>query len=278
MKASLFEFPVEIRKVEWPWRNQASQEDVFVLLDSYFPDVRSIGLEYEFHEVSRPDYGLVRSVMTVSPSLPNNEIQQKDISTIRLFQKPTEENIAFDLAEHHKSRILNLSKALGSKHYPQTTFLQSDTLLVILQPFLFYPVCDFSANTDILCLIDLIYLASKSQLLLDYNHNHFLRAKDSTLFYVDTDYMGNKTSDLEDALKSNLNQAMVFINVNNISFIPQELTKFSLKSEMHKNFAELFLQEIRRYIKFGETQKEHLTAKLEKKVLKLKHVFEGYDL
>ena len=85
MKASLFEFPIEIRKVEWPWRNQASQEDVFLLLDVYFPEVRSFGLQYEFHEVTRPEFGLVRSVITVSPSLPNNKLQQKHISTIRLF-------------------------------------------------------------------------------------------------------------------------------------------------------------------------------------------------
>ena len=128
-----------------------------------------------------------------------------------------------------------------------------------------------------LCLIDLIFLASKAKLLLDYNHNHFLRAKDSTLFYVDTDYMGDKYPDSEEALKSNLNQAMIFINVNNISFIPQELTKFSSKSEMHKNFARLFLQEIKRYIEFGETQKEHLAIKLEKKINKLKETFEGYE-
>ena len=278
MKTSLFEFPVEIRKVEWPWRSQASQEDVFLLLDVYFPEVRSFGLQYEFHEVTRPEYGLVRSVITVSPSLPNNKLQQKHISTIRLFQKPTEKNIPFDLAEHHKSRIRNLIEALGPEHYPETTFLQSDSLLVILQPFLFFPVCDFTTSTDIFCLIDLIYLASKSRLLLDYNHNHFLRAKDSTLFYVDSDYMGNKYPNLKDALVSNLNQAMIFINVDNISFMPQELTKFSSKSESHKRFAELFLQEIKRYIDFGETQKEHLTTKLEKKVKELKKAFEGYSL
>lgn len=278
MKASLFEFPVEIRKVEWPWKNKASQEDVLSLLDSHYPNSRSFGSKYDFYEVSRPEFGLVRSVITVSPSLPKNEIKHSDYCTIRIFQKPVGEDVEFDLAKHHKNRIEQLITALGSKHYPRTEFLESNKILIVLQPFLFLPVCDFSTSTDILNLIELIYLASKARILLDYNHNHFLRAKYSTLFYVDTDYMGSLCSDEQSALESNLNQSMLFISSNNTPYLPQALTVFSSLSEDHKRFSRLLLRLINEYIIYCQEQKENLSPKLEKKIQDLHLALIGFKI
>ncbi|MCK5343427.1 MAG: hypothetical protein KAR20_08485 [Candidatus Heimdallarchaeota archaeon] len=271
MKASLFNFPIEIREVEWPWTNKATPENVFSLLETYFSHLHEDRVrnksQYLFHEVTRPDFGLVHPVITVSPLFPTNEGKRSDYFTIRIYQKPSSDlHMAFNLADHHKTRIEQLIDALGPDHYPETYFLESNDILIVLQPFLFHPVCDYSKEKDIYNLIELLFLASKALILLDYNHNHFLRAEEGPLFYVDTDYMGVLCSSEFNALHSNLNQSMIFINEENAPFIPKELMTFSTLNEETLAFSRLLLTLLNEYVSLCHTDEVKISSKLMKKI------------
>ncbi len=272
MKPSLFTFPVKIREIPWPWNNKASPEEVFSLLETYFSHLHEERerekSKYTFYEVTRPGFGLVHSVITVAPHFISNSYSHSDYFTIRIYQKPLSNvHMAFNLAEHHKTRIEQLIDALGSAHYPETYFLESTRLLIVLQPFLFYPICDFLQKQDIFHLIDLLFHASKALILLDYNHNHFLRAEaGGSLYYVDTDYMGVLCSSEFNALHSNLNQSMIFINEMNANFIPESLIAFSKKNEETLAFSRLFLTLLEEYIALCHTDEVNISPKLRKKI------------
>ncbi|MHA1994791.1 MAG: hypothetical protein ACW97Z_09640 [Candidatus Hodarchaeales archaeon] len=271
MKDSLFDFPVKIRKIEWPWNNKATPEKVFSLLETYFSHlqekrVRELS-QYSFHEVTRPCFGLVHSVIAVSPFFVENNHQKSDYFTIRIYQKPLSDlHMAFNLAEHHKTRIEQLIEALGSKHYPETYFLESSEYLIVLQPFLFHPICDFSKEVDIFNLIELLFLASKARILLDYNHNHFLRSQSGSLYYVDTDYMGVLCSSEFNALHSNLNQSMIFISEENAKYIPKGVMKFSSLNDETLAFSKLFLTLLTEYVSLCHTDEVNVSPKLMKKI------------
>ncbi|MHA1977893.1 MAG: hypothetical protein ACW98F_13615 [Candidatus Hodarchaeales archaeon] len=271
MKGSLFNFPVNIRKVEWPWNNKATPEEVFSLLETYFSHLQEKRVrhksKYIFHEVTRPDFGLVHPVLTITPIFLNEGGQRTDYFTIRIYQKPLSDlQMAFNLAEHHKTRIEQLMDALGTKHYPETYFLESPKLLIVLQPFLFHPVCDFSRELDVYNLIELLFLASKARILLDYNHNHFLRAESGYLYYVDTDYMGVLCSSEFNALHSNLNQSMIFITEKNAKYIPKEVMAFSTLSEETLAFSKLLLLLLQEYVALCHSDDANISIKLRKKI------------
>lgn len=277
MKSSLFNFPVKIRKVEWPWNNKADPDEVFSILETYFSHLQEKRVretsKYIFHEVTRPDYGLVHSVITITPSFLAEGGHQSDYFTIRIYQKPLSDlHMAFNLAEHHKTRIEHLMEALGVNHYPETYFLESSKLLVVLQPFLFHPVCDFSQRLDVYNLIELLYLASKARILLDYNHNHFLRADSGHLYYVDTDYMGVLCSSEFNALHSNLNQSMIFITDKNAQFIPKEVMKFAALNEETLAFSRLLLTLLQEYISLCHTDEVNVSPKLMKKITAISEI------
>ncbi len=271
MKASLFTFPVKIRQVQWPWNNKTTPESVFPILETYFSHRKENRVrkeaQYSFHEVTRPDYGLVHSVIAVSPIFHAEGGNESDYFTIRIYQKPLSNlHMAFNLAEHHKTRIEQLIAALGPDHYPETYFLESSELLIVLQPFLFHPVCDFSTRLDVYNLIELLFLASKSRILLDYNHNHFLRARDGNLYYVDTDYMGVLCSSEFNALHSNLNQSMIFISESNAEFIPEKLMTFADQNQERLAFSRLFLTLLEEYVSLCHTDEVNVSPKLMKKI------------
>ena len=85
MKSSLFDFPVKIREVEWPWNNKATPEDVFSLLETYFSHLQENRVrknsQYSFHEVTRPGFGLVHSVNAVAPLFIDNTNKKSDYFT-----------------------------------------------------------------------------------------------------------------------------------------------------------------------------------------------------
>ena len=226
MKKAWFSFPVEIKAIDWPWRSNFPPEDVVPLLNEFFRYPVTFDLHYDFYEITRPDFGLVRSVMVLAPKF-SEQRSKADYFAVRIYQKSTtEENSVIDLAKYSEDRIRKLIDALGP-HYPKTYFLESQKFVIILQPFLFSPVCDFTLDSDISNLVELIYLSSKAKILLDYNQNHFLRVRDNHLLYVDSDYMGNNYPDAQSALEANLNQAMVFITKNNAKFLSDVLVKLA---------------------------------------------------
>lgn len=278
LKASMFDFPIEIQEVESPWGDQFSMENIIPLIQGFYKQAHSIEPNIKFYEVTRPGYGLVRSVITISPVLNDLAIDKSYVYAIRIFLRPEHfEKSVFDLAEHHKNRIDQLTSALGEKHYPPPIYLQTSDLLIVLQSFLFLPVCDFSLMSDIYSLIELIYLASKARILLDYNHNHFLRSENN-VYYVDTDFMGNLCPNEMHALDANLNQSMIFISTENIPFLKQALKEFSKKDIDQLSFAKRLLKQLKTYIANSKEESMILTPKLKLKLDTLENQLISFEL
>jgi hypothetical protein len=278
MKTSWFTFPVEIKSVDWPWSSKFPQEEVFSLLNDFFRYPVNFDIQYEFHEVTRPDYGLVRSIKVVAPKFSENR-KKTDIYAIRVFQKSLlDEKIhnVVDLAKYHQRRITKLINSLES-YYPKTIFLESQKYVVVLQPFLFSPVCDFSLSSDIFNLFKLIFHSSKARILLDYNHNHFLRDNGENLYYVDSDYMGNNYPDEQSALEANLNQAMVFINSENAKFIPSQLHSLSKQSNSLQEFSKSVTRAIKSFVLLCNEDKDNLSPKLLAKIQSIEVAFQKFD-
>ncbi|MCK4849332.1 MAG: hypothetical protein KAT16_09915 [Candidatus Heimdallarchaeota archaeon] len=268
MKASWFTFPVEIQALDWPWKSDFPQEDLVPLLNDFFKYPATFDLLYDFHEVTRPEFGLVRSIKVISPNFSEKK-KKTDFFAIRIFQKSLLDDSAIDLAKYHQRRIKKLIGSLGSSHYPQTYFLESTKFIVVLQPFLFSPVCDFTLSVDVLNLLELIYLSSKARILLDYNHNHFLRVNNEQLYYVDSDYMGNKYPDEQSALEANLNQAMIFITQKNARFIPLELLSLSEDQKGLREFSKSVINALNKFILLCKNDWENTSPKLRAKIQSL---------
>ncbi len=276
MKTSWFAFPVEIEAIDWPWKSDFPPEDVVPLLNEFFQYPATFDLQYEFHEVTRPDFGLVRSIKVITPDFSENR-QKTDYYAIRIYQKSTIEDSAIDLAKYHQNRIKKLINALES-HYPRTYFLESTKFVVVLQPFLFSPVCDFTQSIDVFNLFNLIYLSSKAKLLLDYNHNHFLRVNEEKLFYVDSDYMGNKYPDEQSALEANLNQAMIFITYKNAKYIANALITLSNQGESLQEYTKLVVQALNKFILLCRNDWENTSPKLRAKINSLELSLQSIDI
>lgn len=277
MKTSWFTFPVEIEAIDWPWKSDFPPEDVVPLLNDFFKYPATFDLQYEFHEVTRPDFGLVRSIKVITPNFSENR-QKADYYAIRIYQKSVLEDSAIDLAKYHQNRIKKLMDALNS-FYPRTYFLESTKFVVVLQPFLFSPVCDFTQSTDVLNLFKLIYLSSKARILLDYNHNHFLRViEGKKLFYVDSDYMGDKYPDIQSALKANLNQAMIFITYKNAKYIANVLLSLSNQSESLLEFTKSVVQALNNFVLLCRNDWENTSPSLRAKIESLEIALQSIDI
>ena len=275
----MFDFPIEIQEVESPWGNRFSMEDIVPLIQQFYKQTYSIDSKIQFYEVTRPGFGLVRSVITISPLLNSLTVNKSHVYAIRVFLRPKKtEKPIFNLAEHHKNRIDLLTAALGEKHYPIPIYLQNTNLLIVLQPFLFLPVCDFSLMSDVYNLIELLYLASKAKILLDYNHNHFLRSEKTNVYYVDTDFMGNLCPDEIQALEANLNQSMIFISPKNIPFLKKNLEKFSKEDLSRLIFAKRLVKQIKKYVVNSIDESTVLAPKLRSKLNALENQLLSFEL
>jgi len=280
MKPSWFKFPVEIQAIDWPYQDKFPPEDVVPLLNEFFKYPAIFDLHFEFHEITRPEFGLVRSIIVVTPKF-SEKRSKDDYYAIRVFQKSSfNENsapTALDLAKYTQKRIKKLIDTLGP-HYPRTHFLESTKFVVVLQPFLFSPVCDFTLCVDVLNLLKLIYLASKARILLDYNHNHFLRVNDENLFYVDSDYMGSKYPDEQSALVANLNQAMIFITHENAKFIPAELLTLSKQNNSQLEFSKSVIHALNNFVLLCKKDWDNLSPKLTAKIQSVEVALQNIDI
>ena len=276
MKSSWFSFPVKIEAIDWPWSSDFPSEDIFPILNEFFNYPASYDLQYEFHEITRPEFGLVRSIKVITPNFSVKK-SKTDYYAIRIYQKSLVEDSAIDLAKYHQNRIKKLIKALKT-HYPKTIFLESSKFVVVLQPFLFSPVCDFKQSIDIKNLFELIYLSSKAKILLDYNHNHFLRVDGKLLFYVDSDYMGNKYTDERSALEANLNQAMVFINHENANYVSEGLLSLLNQDDRLLEFTNLVVKALNRFILLCRDDWENTSPSLRAKINSLELALQSVDI
>ena len=157
----MLNFHFEVKKLEdenIPLFQKFNDLEVRHLLKEFFglEDDRS----YEFYEVKRPGYGIDRSIPVFSPS-PNHEY-----FTLRTFPKPeVGKEPVFNQATYRRDRVKTLIAALRD-HYPATYFLDTNNFLVILQRFVFSPVCRFENMEEIKELLEIIYLASSACILI----------------------------------------------------------------------------------------------------------------
>ena len=242
----MFGYEVEIKELdpieEWPFDEKFDQREILQVLNAFFGYDQMFENPFRFYEVNRPGYGIDRSVKVLQNK--NNEYY-----AIRIFLKPEfrSQEVSFDKAAYYQRRIRNLFQALR-EHYPATYFLGTKHLLIILQQFIFSPVCQFSDIIELKGVLEIIWYASKARILLDYNQNHWLISKDHGLLYVDTDYMGQILPDCQKALADNLNQALAFLTVENCPMLAQALRELSVEGIDQANFVTEFLQVLKRFL------------------------------
>jgi hypothetical protein len=259
----MFGYEVEIKEHdaidEWPFNERFDQREILQVLNAFFGHPDMFKNQFRFYEVNRPGYGIDRAVKVLQN--PNNEYY-----AIRIFIKPEFKSleVSFDKAAYHQERIRQLFQALR-EHYPATYFLGTKHLLIILQQFIFSPVCQFTDPIEIKGLLEIIWYASKARILLDYNHNHWLISKKQGLLYVDTDFMGQILPDCPKALAENLNQALVFLTVGNCPLLADALRELSVSGSEPAKFVTEFLQVLKRFlasIKDIDSLSKPLKAKL----------------
>lgn len=246
MNKNCFQDPTEILEHDWPFSDKVNKEEVFSLLKTFFGYSLSQKEEvpFRFHEVTRPHYGLVRSVIVVSAPIKNEHAYY----TIRIIHQP-DRTVAegLDLPSYQKFRVEQLVHTLKD-HYPVSHFIESNEYLIILQKFVFYPVCKFTRLIDIINLLEIMFYASNSRVLLDYNQNHWLTSEYGLLMYCDLDFMGNFFSSSLEALRANINQVMVFLDLNNCMLLPKALSELSKKGEEKAQFVINFKRVLQNFI------------------------------
>ena len=183
-------------------------DDIQKILDEHFPSCK-----LSFHLITRLGKGLVHPAITLEITCEDNEI---NFFVLRYFEKNEEQyrtSEFFDRSVFHSQRMKNL-RLLG-KFYPDIRFYDLPNGVLILQEFLFYPICDFKDQASHDQLVGLLFSASKQNIFLDFNHNHWLYNKESgKLYYVDKDY-NEDVEDFETAVSQNFNQAAIILNEQN---------------------------------------------------------------
>jgi len=272
MHPNMFGYPVEVSKHEdgeWPFDTKFDQIEILQCLNAFFghPDMHSN--IFQFYEVNRPGYGIDRGVTVLIN-------QQNEYYAIRIFTKPgiISNKVPFDPAAYIKDRIQQLYMALRD-HYPATYFLNTKHLLIILQQFVFFPVCQFINPSEIRDLLEIMWYASKARILLDYNQNHWLVSDDGHLLYVDTDFMGQILKDRYSALSENFNQAMVFINHKNCNILAKILPEFATRGNNYAQFLDEFFLVLKNYLESWE-KVEIISEKVQSKLDCFQNIFDKY--
>ncbi|MFX0170706.1 MAG: hypothetical protein ACFE9L_02170 [Candidatus Hodarchaeota archaeon] len=264
----MFGFPIEIKKFEWPFDAKFDREEIIPLLNEFFGHPKSQEVPYEFYAVTRPDYGLVRPVMVISAPMHD----RKAYYTIRITIHPDPyTNSIFNLPSYQKHRIEQLIQTLKD-HYPTNHFIESNKFFIVMQNFIFLPVCRFDRYIDMINLVEIIWLASSSRVLLDYNQNHWLTSENGRLYYVDKDYMGDFYPNRDEALGANINQSMIFFSLKNCGFLPQALNEFADLGISQAKFVNAFKRTLKQYVTSCQTQQE-LSERLQQKLHCLSKVY-----
>ncbi|MHA1975046.1 MAG: hypothetical protein ACTSW1_18795 [Candidatus Hodarchaeales archaeon] len=267
MYPSKLDLPFEVLSLEEannPLFKTYDKNSILPLLHNFFGLKSSV--EFEFYEVNRPGYGIEHSIVVLSS--PNLET-----FTIRVYEKPNENNdeVGFNLALYKRERIQTLVSVLRD-HYPATYFLENKELLVILQRFMWYPVCQFIKTEELKELLEIIKLATSASILLDYNENHWLISDNCNLYYTDTDYMGSgPLKDPNKALMDNINQSMIFLNTQNCRLLTDAFNLLITRDPANKNFVRDFVIALDYFVN-SWTDKEEVSDLIKAKIECLKCV------
>ena len=205
--------------------------------------------QFTFYSITRLGKGLVHPAITLEITCNSDE---PNYFVARYFEKNEEQYRTaefFDRAVFHSQRMKNL-KLLG-RFYPEIRIYDLDNGVLILQEFLFFPICDFKDQSSLDQLVTLLFTASKHNIFLDFNHNHWLYDKEKgKLFYVDKDY-NEDVDDFEMAVSQNFNQAAIFLNDKNFNFFALALKAFdNIKERDKKHFFDLILNQLHEKVVF----------------------------
>jgi hypothetical protein len=252
----MFNFPVEIKELDWPFNSNFNENEIWQLLNK-FGGVSEPQTEEErikFYEFSRTGLGLSEPAIVLF-------LPTKGHFSIKPFAYPPPIALSLkkppiNLASYHQMRVQHLIHSLG-EHFPETHILESKTgnMMIIFQKFLFHPICQFNTTQQISQLIEILWLAARARILLDYNQNHWLVSGLEFLYYVDTDYIGHSYLDHDKCLSENLNQSMAFFTPENISLLPEALKTFSEQSEAHNNFVNIFKKVLKKITESWDKEK-----------------------
>ncbi|MFX1508377.1 MAG: hypothetical protein ACFFDC_20025 [Promethearchaeota archaeon] len=250
MYSDMFNFPVEIKQLEWPFNSNFDEDEIHQLLNEF----GSKEDHFEFYEFTRTGLGLSRSSIVLF-------LPSKGHFSIKAFAYPPPITLALkkppvNLANYHRMRIQHLIHSLA-EHFPETHILESPSgnMLMIFQEFLFHPICQFNTPQQINQLIEILSLASRARILLDYNQSNWLVSGLEFLYYVDTDYIGHTYVDPDRCLLENLNQSMAFFTSKNVKSLPQVLKGYSELSETHTKFINRFKKVMKKIIESWDKSK-----------------------
>lgn len=241
-------------------------EDIKKSLNVNFPDCH-----LSFHSITRLGKGLVHPAITLQIKGPDNEI---NFYVVRYFEKNEEQfrtSEFFDRSVFHSQRMKNL-RLLGA-YYPNIRLYDLKDGVLVLQEFLFYPICDFKDQTSQDQLVGLLFLASKHNIFLDFNQNHWLYDSErGRLFYVDKDY-NEDLEDFEMSVSQNFNQSAIFLNENNYRLFAIALKPFNnIKDREKKHFYDLIVNQLHEKVVFL-TNREN-TPIIEKRIGMYKEMIE----
>ncbi len=252
----MFSFPVEIKKLDWPFNSDFDENEIQQLLNEFggISKPRAKEEHFEFYEFTRTGLSLSQPAIVLF-------LASKGYFSIKPFAYPPPITLSLkkppiNLADYHRMRVQHLIHSLG-EHFPETQILESKsgTMLIIFQKFLFFPICQFNTNHQISQLIEILWLASRARILLDYNQNNWLVSGLEFLYYVDTDYIGHSYLELNHCLFENLNQSLAFFTPENVNFLPQALNVFSERSETQAKFIARFKNVLKKLIDSWDKEK-----------------------
>ena len=261
MDPSLFHEHVEVKRTSYSIKWDEYGKEIESSITKHY-NIDSVPL----YEVYRLEDGLVHPAYVIEVQK-RKDTKKKEVSTsrysvIRFFQgnsysKPDE--TYFDRAKYHINRIINLSKL--EKYYPAYEVLEIPAIngVLVLQEFHFYPICKFDTPEGIFEFLQLLFIASKNGIFLDFNQNHWLYDKNTHhLIYCDGDYIEDHLP-FEKAVKENLNQATIFLNLENAFWFAQAISHFKNKQEENTRFSQfysLLIEQIKEKHKILRTRQE----------------------
>ncbi|MHA2270692.1 MAG: hypothetical protein ACXACI_02435 [Candidatus Hodarchaeales archaeon] len=167
-----------------------------------------------------------------------------------------EAHVYFDRARYRLTRLKFLKK-LG-RHYPETYFLRADgpwtqegpqQLVIVLQEFIPFPVCDFTEYDAVLELLKILRLCANLGMLLDYNQNHWLYKSSNNgsghLYYVDRDYIDDGRS-FENAVRVGFDQCTIYLTLQNAPHFARALVLLAKEDvKAHLGFVGIIRDQIR---------------------------------
>jgi hypothetical protein len=228
-------------------------------LEAMFPDYSSFlvepldsffgGVPLEMFEVFR-EGGRARAANVVK-----GEDQYYVMELALSNPQSGESHLHFDRARYRLLRLKSL-KQLG-KHYPETFLLRADgpwtedgpqQLLIVLQEFISYPVCNFTDYEAVLELLKILKLSACFGMLLDYNQNHWLYKKANEepghLYYVDKDYVDDGRP-FDSAVRVGFDQSTIFLTLQNAPFYARALAQLAKEnSERSLEFTRIVQDQI----------------------------------